>query len=830
MVKKQILRLTATVILLAMTVANVSLAPNAQIAKAASVNLILNPSFEDSIDVSWSSWKNAATQRTYSFFRAYESPFGFGSYSGGITAQGATDERFSAGLVATDANKFTVTAGKNYYFSFYARATESLNTSFYLEKTQTYEPVTQIKETGVTTEWQKYDFVFTPNASGPALLNFVFGDMPANSTLYLDGFSLIENNIVQNTKEISGAIGDQNKLINISNIISFSASDIDVELPYYDANTSTIGTKKFHPRSIDNSGLYFDFEKGTFSGIGKIFLFNEQVGTFNYVVTPKITEYYPSLIRVDEDLVIYGSGFNPNDGNTFVIMDAVDVNGKKYEAWIKPHASDSQLSQITIKLPFGIANGKLYVYTSFLNASGLDVKKSSNVLAYSIKPSIHKLEWSKLGYEQVGDKLKIYGKGISDAPYVNFYDMAGKQVSSTKATVKEIGTTTEAIEVVTPKNSNKSNVTVRVGSIESDKEQALVLAAKPKLNSITASKKRTFNANNTSIAAAKIGEIIRFNGDGFNSTSSTVFAEFQGDNQRIRVAVNPNQISSGNSASVAVPEGALTGFVAIEVNGQKSNYLPLEIIPTVISINPISPIPGQELAITAQGVGRNTNLTKIFFNLTGNQAIAQPATSIDIIDNKTIIKTIAPMAISNKYSSITLQYDNWKDDKSYAMRVQPQITEASIDMDTKILSIKGYGFSIHPQENKITYMYADRTVINPKATVLGVYPTEDGQEIRIKINDGYYYGYVSVSVDNVQSNEANFGPAVIKKITRRVQYVASENAVMGVLYISGNNFGNTGDVKVGNAWAKTHYRSNFFIIAVVNKENVNDNPVVITKQ
>lgn len=815
--------------LLAIAATSFGFTPEKQTVSAASINLITNSSFEDNIDTNWGTWKNGTTQRNYTLFRSYESPFGFGSYSGAISAQNTADERFSAGLVINEENQFPVEAGKNYYFSFYARATKNTNLSVYLEKAKTYEPVTLIKEAGITTDWQQYNFVFTPDVSGPALLNFVFGDMPADATLYLDGLSLFENNVTQITKEITGFIGDQNKLIGISNISNFSPADIDIELPYYDEMTSAIATKKFHPKLVNSSGIYFDLGKGTFSGVGTTYLFNEPIGKFNYVITPKITEYNPSLVRVDEDLVIYGSGFNPNNGNTFVILNAIDVNGKKYEAWIKPHAFDPQLSQIVIKLPFGVTNGKLYVYTSLLNTGGLDVKKSSNVLMYSIKPNIHRLEWSRSGYEQVGDKLKIYGKGISDNPYVNFYDATGKQIISTKATIKEIGTTTEAIEVVTPKNANKLNLTVKVGSMESDKEQALELTAKPKLNLITTSKKRTFNANNTTIAAAKIGETIKFNGDGLGGASSTIFAEFQGDSQRIRVAIDPSQVSSGNTVSVAVPEGALTGFCAIEVNGQKSNHLPLEIIPTVISINPENPAPGKELAITAQGVGRNLNLAKIFFNLSNDQVIAQPATSIDIADNKTTIKTIAPLAISNKYSSITLQYDNLKDDKSYAMRVQPQITEASIDTDTKILSIKGYGFSIHPQENKITYMYADHTVVNPKVTILGVYPTEDGQEIRVKINDGYYYGYIQVGVDNTQSNEANFGPAVIKKVTRRVQHVASENAVMGVLYISGNNFGDTGDIKVGNVWAKTHYRSNFFIIAVVNKENVNDNPVMITK-
>ena len=157
---------------------------------------------------------------------------------------------------------------------------------------------------------------------------------------------------------------------------------------------------------------------------------------------------------------------------------------------------------------------------------------------------------------------------------------------------------------------------------------------------------------------------------------------------------------------------------------------------------------------------------------------------------------------------------------------------ASINMDTKILSIKGYGFSTYPKENIITYKYADedQTVIQPKVKMLGVYPTEEGQEIRIKIYDEYHYGYVSVAVGEYSSNEVNFGPVSISKITRRIEYVESADAVTGVLYISGYNFGENGGVRVGEHWADVHYRSNFLVVAVIDQNYLYDNPVIVAKE
>lgn len=114
--------------------------------------------------------------------------------------------------------------------------------------------------------------------------------------------------------------------------------------------------------------------------------------------------------------------------------------------------------------------------------------------------------------------------------------------------------------------------------------------------------------------------------------------------------------------------------------------------------------------------------------------------------------------------------------------------------------------------------------------MLGVYSTEEGQEIRVQILDDYYYGYVSVTVGGATSNEANFGPVSIRKLTRRIEFIESVGQEMGVLYISGYNFGSEGGVLAGDHWADIHYRSDFFIIAVVDQQYVYDNPVIVARQ
>ncbi len=54
--------------------------------------------------------------------------------------------------------------------------------------------------------------------------------------------------------------------------------------------------------------------------------------------------------------------------------------------------------------------------------------------------------------------------------------------------------------------------------------------------------------------------------------------------------------------------------------------------------------------------------------------------------------------------------------------------------------------------------------------------------------------------------------------------------VMLAAFLMLASFKPAGGVKVGENWATVHYRSNFFIIAVVDQDNLYDNPVIVAKQ
>jgi hypothetical protein len=803
---------------------------NIPIAQAAVI--IDNQSFEKAIEQSWSIWKNPDSPRSYELYRSYEAPFGHGSYSAAIEAAGSPDARFSAFLNTKVEKAFTIEAGKAYYLSFQAKGNAETKISLFVERSDTYQAVSEISEVNIGTTWGKHLVKFTPNYSGPALLAIAYGDMPENSTIYLDGFNIFENNFTLTTTEVKGYIGDQEKTLATPNLYKyFTKEEVSVELPYSDNTDGQIKTKRFTPTSLTSSGLKFRISEQTFSGIGHLYVGEALIGDFSYIVIPKITEISPVILRSDEDITVYGSGFSPLTDNTFIIVSVTDNRGKKYENWLKPHLIESSLTQIVAKVPAGIVPGRLDVRTPFTNAKGETIIQKSNAISYEVKPVVFNAEWTAKGYDQVGDTMVITGKGIASSPKVIFYSEEGEKNGEVIAKVKEINTEEnyEKIEFNTDKKQTIGQITVKIGQVESDMSQALTYTAKPKLTAAKTAKTRSLPSTSAKIIAAKVGETIKLSGEAFKPQGEgkalVVFQTLIGESEIEASALSSN----GTYMEAVVPSGAQNGRLKVKINGQTSNSLDLEIIPTIIATYPTEIYPGEQVRVIADGAGLEAALAEVIFEGINKQQLKVPAETITAEGERVSVNIKAPNNLPNNYQ-IKLRYGNWTNDEAFTLVTRPAVTSASIDLDSKTLTITGHGFAAKQQDNVITYMYADHTVITPQVKYLGISETGEGQQMKIQLLDGYYYGYVKVTVAGHESNEADFGPTMVRRIEKRTQYVKTLDRIMGVVYISGINMGAEGDVKVGDVWAETHYRSNTFIIAVVEKEDLYKTPVIVTKK
>lgn len=821
-------------LILGMFVLSLVILPVSQV-EAAGGNLIKNPSFEQgSVDTYWYVWNSQPQSRTYTMYRSYDVPFGNGSYSAAIDATGPAGSLYDGGLVTNpERNPFTVTAGKTYYFSLYVKASSPTTLSVYLEKTDNFQSLGAPQEISVGTNWEKKQVIFRPSETASAYLGMAFGGLATNGTLNIDGLDLSENTLTLTTKNIGGYIG-QTKSLALANGNRLTVDDVRIELPYFNPDTNTTERRSFAPSTMQNGNATFTIPNQTFSGVGKVYVMNSVIDSFDYNVWVKITDISPDPVRPDEDLVVYGTGFQPDLSKEFVLVKGVGQNGATYDSWIAPHTVDSALSQLVVKLPVGMTNSALTVRTYFTNLAGNSVENKSNGINYTVQPMIYGVYWSERGHEHVGDKISIQGKGIVNRPVVYFYNQNNVVVAKKNATVKKIVTGAEnyeIIEVATPVNLNQVSITVKVGPNESDKASALQYNAKPLLKSIRANHSRKLANTGISLPAAKVGETIRLNGNGFK-TSGSAYVEFWSiRNAVITVPVDTAHIDpNGNWVDVVVPVGAQSGEINVQINGQKSNNASLEIIPTIVSSQPIEPVPGSNLTLTVQGTSLEPSQITVYFKLPNNQEVAVHPSSVTKSGDNVLVTILVPRAIPNQGATLRIQYGYWLNDETYRVSAAPHIQEASLNTESKVLTIKGYGFSSNASSNKITYKYADGTVVTPKVKMLGVFTTSEGQEIRVKILDTYSYGSVFVTVGEDRSNEVTVGPAVISRIERRVQYVAAEGRVMGVLYITGRNFGPRGDVQVGRVWANTHYRSNTFIIAVVEQNQLYGNPVIVTKR
>ena len=800
----------------------------------AASNLIRGGSFETNYANDWQFWQVPSSSREYEIYRSYESAFGYGSYSLAITSSGGKESMFNAGIQTLSNYAFQVEAGKSYQLNVNTKSIGgSQSMFFFLKRLDNDKTISGVEEVRTGNEWNRAAMTFGPTESAQVQLCFVFGGLSTNDVINIDGVQLFAVSTEMRTSEIKGYIGETNKYITIRDLDYFPEEALEIELPYYDESNREITAKRFKPYKIERDRAYFEMAEGTFAGIGRAWLDGKLLGSFNYNVLPIIDEIHPSVVRADQDLIIYGSGLNPKSGQNFAIVKTRNVEGQTFDAWLEPVTLDTKLKQMTVRVPTGVVPGRIYLYTSFYSLQEKDIVNKSRAVDYQVKPIIYNVEWAKKGYEQVGDKLIIKGKGLAHNPSVNFYDNEDNLIRTNRAKLVNISDTEETIEVEAAKNINKSKITVVVNRIESDQAGALNYEARPRLTGIRGSAQRSISGSRDRIAGSKIGEEISLTGEGFKNGHPSVSVEFAGYNRRITVDIDSADLEENRgNIKVIVPKGAIAGQACLVVNGVKSNCLPLEIIPTIKSISPDPALPGETVTIVAEGIGSDISKTKVHFFLDRyNEEVVSPE-AVNMYFESANIVVRAPVHMPHQLKEIKLQHGAWYNDGTETITVQPNISQAMIDLDSRVLTIKGNGFSSNSRDNQIIYKYADegKTVINPKASMLGVFNTEEGQEIRIRVEDGYHYGWVTVVVDGVSSNEANFGPIKIKRIVRRVEYVASVGAVRGVLYISGYNFGSQGGVKVGNVWADVHYRNEFFIIAVVNPANVYDNPVVVAKE
>ncbi|HEX7652505.1 MAG TPA: IPT/TIG domain-containing protein, partial [Verrucomicrobiae bacterium] len=266
-----------------------------------------------------------------------------------------------------------------------------------------------------------------------------------------------------------------------------------------------------------------------------------------------------------DTVFIQGLNFESNDGSS--------LHTTVYFGNV-PAATETRGSQALVAtVPASAVTGLITVYTTAYNRVG------SNVTAqyFYIPPVIT----SFTGKAVVGGQINVTGTSLLGVTNVT---IGGVTVPN--FTIQ--GATGTNLLVTIPTNAPLSGVI----SVMSGGSRFATTASFSLLPSITG----------FSVPGAAVGDTITINGYGLAGATNVFFGG---------VAAVPSA-STANSATVKVPDGALTGTVRISTtNGTYITSDPFYIAPAVKSFDPIQGIVGTQITVTGQNF---SGATKVAFN------------------------------------------------------------------------------------------------------------------------------------------------------------------------------------------------------------------------
>ena len=152
-------------------------------AEGSSENLIANSDFETGAITGWGGWGGG----TYVISENGQGYATGSGYSMKIVATGGMANAYDTQVAYNLPAGQPLTSGTEYTIKFMAKAAASITVPMVMQKTQTWEQ--QGGSASMTTEWQEFEFKFTPNE---AYNQFCFNVGQVVGTFYVDNFTLTE--------------------------------------------------------------------------------------------------------------------------------------------------------------------------------------------------------------------------------------------------------------------------------------------------------------------------------------------------------------------------------------------------------------------------------------------------------------------------------------------------------------------------------------------------------------------------------------------------------------------------------------------------------------
>ena len=243
----------------------------------------------------------------------------------------------------------------------------------------------------------------------------------------------------------------------------------------------------------------------------------------DFIVKPKISNIFPSIVKVGDILTITGSGFGTSSSSNKVILNSLIVSN--FINWSS--------KEIKIKVPDEAGAGKICVIIN---------NQKSNEVEYWVKLSITNFVPNK---GSVGDTITIYGSGFGSVQNNSKVSFQGTDVT------EYIYWKENEIKVRIPKDAESGMLLVASSDIKSNGFDFSII---PYIESI-------------SPAYGKEGDTITIKGTGFAAKRGSGQVTFNGTNGSEYISWSSTEIK------VKVIPGNNTVKVAVMISYQKSNFL-----------------------------------------------------------------------------------------------------------------------------------------------------------------------------------------------------------------------------------------------------------------
>lgn len=316
--------------------------------------------------------------------------------------------------------------------------------------------------------------------------------------------------------------------------------------------------------------------------------------------TPTITIFNPTSGMIGETVTITGTNFDTTPENNIVRFNGIVAN-----------VNNSTSTEIITMVPNGATTGLISV-----EVNGETAYSSSNFDVTS--PVI--TSFSPLS-GMIGETITIFGANFDLTPSNNIVRFNGVISTVTNSSSTQIVTSV-------PSGATTGPITVEVNGETANSSSSFIVttATSPVITS--------FNP-----ASGTVGESVTLTGTNFDTTPTNNIVKFNGTSATINS-------STSTQITTVVPEGATTGSITIEVNGEigisGSNFTVLNPVPTITSFSPTSGEIGTDVTI------EGTNFSNDIYLFGNSVAFNGTLATITEVTASSIVATVPFDVLSGK--------------------------------------------------------------------------------------------------------------------------------------------------------------------------------------